>query len=528
MKKHILLSFIFIASVGLTSCSKSFLDEKSDSSYSPVNSFKNVAGLEAGIAGLQASVREQYTMQALQSLLCVFQVGTDVAISGGEGGESIPYHNYSILGSQDAASVFYWTWAYRVVTNANQIIRGASDPTATLTDAQRKLYTAEARFFRAYAYNFLVTLWGEVPLLDRPYDEPKTDFTRASVADLNKFINDDLLYATVNLPAIDQVSKPGRISKEAASQLFAEVYLRQGKNDLAEAQCNAVIAANFKLVDARYGVKKAEAGDPFADMFIYGNQRRRQGNTEAIWVQELEFNIPGGSSSLDQHRRVWVPFYSNVSGMLVADSLGGRGIGRLRLSPWVIKSAYTGSGPNDIRNSKYNLRRDFYYNDPSKTALFGKKVVPTPTDTLFSIVPYTTKWNHFIPTDPTGSGAYKDLIMMRLGETYLLLAEAQFKQNNPGGAATSINKLRTRANAAQVTAADITLDFILDERVRELIGEENRRMTLVRTGTLLDRVKRLNIKENTTIQPYNVLLPIPQTEIDLNKDAKLGQNTGYN
>src|SRR5690606_38896621 len=96
--------------------------------------------------------------------------------------------------------------------------------------------------------------------------------------------------------------------------------------------------------------------------------------------------------------------------------------------------------------------------------------------------------------------AFKDLIMMRLGETYLLLAEAQFKQSRPGDAAISINKLRTRANAAQVSAADITLNFILDERVRELIGEENRRMTLVRTGTLLDRVQRLNIKENTTIK----------------------------
>ncbi|SMD16051.1 RagB/SusD family nutrient uptake outer membrane protein [Pedobacter nyackensis] len=527
MKKLILLSFIFIATVGLISCSKSFLDEKSDSSYSPANSFKNVAGLEAGIAGLQASVREQYTMQVTQSLLCIFQVGTDVAIAGQENPESIPYHDYSRLLPVDEAARSYWTWAYKVITNTNQILRGTADPSAVLTDAQRKLYTAEARFFRAYAYNFLVTLWGEVPLLDRPYDEPKTDFTRASIADLNKFINDDLLYATANLPAIDQVSKPGRISKEAASQLFAEVYLRQGKNDLAEAQCLAVIAGNFKLVDTRYGVKKSEAGDPFADMFIYGNQRRRQGNTEAIWVQELEFNIPGGATNLDQHRRVWVAGYDTKAGMLVADSLGGRGVGRLRLSPWVIKSLYTGTGVNDMRNSKYNLRRDFYYNDP-KNVNFGKKVIPLPADTLFRIVPYTTKWNHFIASDPNGAGAFKDLIMMRLGETYLLLAEAQFKQNRPDDAAISINKLRTRANAAQVTGADITLDFLLDERARELIGEENRRMTLVRTGTLLSRVQRLNIKENTTIKPYNVLLPIPQTEIDLNKDAKLGQNLGYN
>jgi hypothetical protein len=300
--------------------------------------------------------------------------------------------------------------------------------------------------------------------------------------------------------------------------------LRQGKNDLAETQClNIINGKKFSIINARFGVKKALPGDPFSDMFIVGNQRRRQGNTEAIWVQELEYNIPGGSSSLDQHRRVWVPYYSNVPGMLVADSLGGRGIGRIRLSSWVIKGLYK---TPDMRNSVFNIKRDFYYNDP-KNAKFGQKVIPLPADTLYKIIPFTTKWNHYLDADPTGNGAYKDLIMMRLGETYLLLAEAQLKQNKLSEAATSINVLRTRANAAQVSASDITLDFILDERVRELIGEENRRMTLARTGTLVDRVKKLNIIQNATIQPFHKLFPVPQSEIDLNKDAALGQNLGY-
>ena len=80
-------------------------------------------------------------------------------------------------------------------------------------------------------------------------------------------------------------------------------------------------------------------------------------------------------------------------------------------------------------------------------------------------------------------------------------------------------------------ASDITLDFILDERARELIGEENRRMTLMRTGTLVTRATALN--SNSVQNPIsgltnkNLLLPIPQQEIDLNKDAKLEQNPGY-
>jgi hypothetical protein len=463
-------------------------------------------------------------MQVTQSLLCIFQVGTDVVIDGNGNGEEIPYHNYNTLNSQDVAALYYWTWAYKVITNANQIIKGASDSSTPLSVSGRNGYLAEARFFRAYAYNFLATLWGGVPLIEQPLSAPKTDFTRATLATVNDFINADLLFAAVNLPVIDAVKKPGRISKEAAQQLLAEVYLREGKPDLAEVQTKNVISSGaFAITTDRYGIKKDQPGDAFSDMFLYGNQRRRQGNKEAIWVEEEEYNIDGGSSSYDQHRRVWVPAYYQVIGMAICDSLGGRGLGRMRLSPWIINAAYKGT---DMRNSKYSIHRDFYYNDPASAKL-GQKVIPSAGDTLYRIIPYTTKWNHFIATDVFGSGSYKDLIMMRLGETYLLQAEAQFKQGKLDAAAASINVLRSRAKATLVTAADVTLDLILDERARELIGEENRRMTLVRTGTLLDRVKRLNIAENSTIKEFNTLLPIPQTEINLNKDAKLEQNPGY-
>lgn len=125
---------------------------------------------------------------------------------------------------------------------------------------------------------------------------------------------------------------------------------------------------------------------------------------------------------------------------------------------------------------------------------------------------------------------------MRLGETYLLLAEAQFKQGKLQEAANSINELRRRAFAnypasGQVQASNITLDFILDERARELVGEENRRMTLMRTKTLVDRALRLNSgdaqKPITGLTAKHLLLPIPLIEIQLNKDATLEQNPGY-
>jgi hypothetical protein len=301
-------------------------------------------------------------------------------------------------------------------------------------------------------------------------------------------------------------------------------------NQPAQAQTvlQTLISSNvYSLISARYGVRANQPGDYFSDMFIVGNQRRSQGNAELIWGIEQQLNVPGAQTSAQQ-RRMWVPGYYNIKGMVIADSLGGRGIGRMRLSNWVDYRLYPANENADMRNSRFNLKRRFYYNDPSQTALFGKRVTGLGgTDTIFYITPYTTKWNQYNPADPFGYGTIKDLPMMRLGESYLLLAEAQFKQGNTTGAAASINALRTRAKAAQVSASQIDLNFILDERVRELIGEEQRRLTLMRTGTLIDRATRLNGASIQGLTAKNLLLPIPQSTIDLNVNGSLPQNPGY-
>ena len=257
------------------------------------------------------------------------------------------------------------------------------------------------------------------------------------------------------------------------------------------------------------------------------------------------YNVTSTTNQGGQQRRVWVPGYYNIPGMLIADSLGGRGIGRMRLSQWVDYRLYP---PGDMRNSKYNIHRKFFYNDP-KSANYGKRVVVTGSDTLIRITTYTTKWNMYNPVDEFGLATIKDLPMMRLGETYLLLAEdrhrrarvgqpgkgetylllaeAQFKQGNTAGAAASINALRTRAKAPPVAASDSDLNFILDERARELIGEEQRRITLVRTGTLVERTLRLAGSYVTGLTKNNLRLPIPQSEIDRNVSGGLTQNPGY-
>ncbi|NML65958.1 RagB/SusD family nutrient uptake outer membrane protein [Hymenobacter sp. RP-2-7] len=527
--KRLALAFVGLLGTAqlLSSCKKDFLDETPPSLYTPQTVLVDSLGFEAAMAGLQSVVREQYTYDGAQGLLGAMQEGTDVCIPGQVQGIEVPYYNYTLMNSQDGAAAYWWSWAYRTINNCNQIISGAAAAPTTLRQGYKNRISAEARFYRAYAYDFLVTLWGDVPLVDAPVTSPRTDFTRTAVATVNDFIVADLTTAIPNLFTASKVAS-GRIAQGAAQQLLGQVYLRMGKNDLAQTALQSVInGGQYKLITARYGVNTTQPGDYFSDMFVVGNQRRGQGNTELIWGIEQQLNVPGAQTSAQQ-RRMWVPGYYNIKGMVIADSLGGRGIGRMRLSNWVDYQLYPADPGADMRNSKYNLHRRFYYNDASQTALYGKRVTGLKgTDTIYYITPYTTKWNQYNPADPFGYGTIKDLPMMRLGETYLLLAEAQFKQGNTSGAATSINVLRTRAKAAQVTAGQMTLNFILDERVRELIGEEQRRLTLVRTGTLIDRATRLNGASITGLTSKNLLLPIPQSSIDLNTNGNLAQNPGY-
>lgn len=317
-------------------------------------------------------------------------------------------------------------------------------------------------------------------------------------------------------------------------QLLAEVYLRANKPDLAEQQCNAIInSAKFSLSNARYGVRASQPGDAFSDMFLYGNERRSQGNKEAIWVMEQEnpSTVTGGITNNPQQRRNWGAAYYQINTpdgkpMVICDSLGGRGIGRMRLTDWVVYGLYE---TNDMRNSGFNLRRKFYYNNSAST--YNGQLIPyAGADTVFKIAPHTTKWFQYDPNDVFGFAMIKDFILMRLGETYLLLAEAQFKQGKLPEAAATLTTLRARSGASAVTSAQVTLNFILDERARELLAEENRRMTLMRTGTLVTRTTAYNTQ---TINPVlglttkHLLMPIPKSEIDLNKDAVLEQNPGY-
>lgn len=547
-----------------TSCSDSFLDEDPYSEYGTGQT--DPASVEAQVMGLHRTFAELWGWSSQQGFLSIWQIGMDITSPGATQGVENPFFQYADLNPENEGVRYMWQKCYDFINNANLIIAAVGDENAVAN--------AEARFFRAYAYNTLVTLWGDVPLLTEAIAVPTFNYTRQPVAEVDKLIEEDLTFAIANLPNVGEAAFESRINKDIARQLAAEAYLRIGVRDnsyFAKAEKEAadiIDAGNYALIEARYGDYLGEGGDYYRDMFRQGNMRRSEGNTEAIWTFEVEFNreVTGGTVDNPQHRRVWQPAYHKWDGMVNADSLGGRGNGRLRLSNFMKYTVWQGL-EGDIRNSNYNIRRTTNYNREGFSTVigvdadgfrvaegegvqnitieYGDKVIPFRTDSLEVWYPYPTKWGGYDATDDFGYALVKDWPVMRFGETYLLRAEARFQQGNLQGAADDINVLRDRAfkaaraaqgddNIGKVTMGDIDLDFILDERARELIAEENRRMTLVRTKKLEDRIP-LNGdtgptgKVITGFQEHNALLPIPLSEIQLNnkEGESLKQNPDY-
>lgn len=592
--KYFTMAAVVAASMAATSCSDSFLDEKIYSTYNP-----SVNDAESEVIGLYRWFAGYYGNSGYQGFHAIFQVGTDVAVAANHQGIEIPFYQYGQLTKDATGPAFIWEKLYECITNANLIISKQE----ALGEKGSKAVIGEAKFFRAYCYDQLVTYYGDtkkdlgVPLItEANTDNPRTDYTRNKISEVDKAIDEDLTYAIENLPAVDEAAEQSRANKDMARQLAGQVYLRIGMRDnsyfaKAEKVLSEIIdGGKYSLVENRYGAFVKEPGDYFADMFRSGNLRRSQGNTEAIWTFEMEYNrdVNGGTIDNPQQRRVWGAAIHNLPGFVNADSLGGRGIYRLRSSNFIKYGLYA---QGDIRNSNYILKRTLwcnsdknkdddygldkngfrvdYWKDKDKGEVnanvvgakfnlkAGDKYVVAEDDSLNRFSPYTLKWGAYDPKDDFGYAMVKDWPLMRLGETYLLRAEARFRQGNFAGAAEDINKLRDRAfkdyraaghpGAGAVNASDVQnggIDFILDERARELFGEENRRYTLMRTKTLAERLKNYadnypepnkygngkNCPADKMISGFNenkAIFPIPRTDIDLNKDGNLEQNTGY-
>ncbi|WP_025764216.1 RagB/SusD family nutrient uptake outer membrane protein [Dyadobacter tibetensis] len=460
---------------------------------------------------------------------------------------------------------FHWQQYYKIISSANIILNRLE--TSSLGQDQKVLIQGKSRLFRGLAYRNLTHLYGGVPLELEEVTTDKKNYVRASREESYLQAVEDLAFAAENLPEIDKV-KDGEITNLAALHLLAETYLALQQFDKAVQAASLVIDdPNTALMTSRFGSRSTEPGDVYWDLFRRSNQNRSAGNKEGIWVFQYEVDLLGGvikSSAKEgpQLERDCAPRpysfpYKDPAGITpflslgVSDYTGGRGIGRFRGTDHFVYGIWTLDW-KDMRNSEYNFVRDVKFNNPasewygrwiSEFDIFKQRT----DDTIRNFYPYqskvTTPGNHPLElfVDPilktlnasSAGTTYTDQYFIRLAETYLIRAEAYLGMGNTSLAAEDINIIRKRAQAKLVTPAQVSISFILDERMRELGVEEKRRLTLNRLGLLYDRTSKYcnghptAAKFGVDVAPYHNVFPIPYSEIERNTGAILEQNPGY-
>ena len=555
---------LIIGLIALSSCDESkFLEEKPLSQYSPENSMETNAQFQSSLNHLYNRVRNMVWSMDPDSRIALFYA-TDIAFNATDYYTPAKLNDYrNVMVPTFSVVQNVWTETYGVISNANVVLDRL--PVATLvSEADAKTIRGEALFFRAYSYRNLCHLYGGVPLSLDEVTAPKRDYVRASRTETYEQIRKDLEEAVALLPDIDKV-KDGKINKQVAQHLLSEIYISLGLYDDAVRVASEVINHSATgLMTERFGSRKDESGDVYWDLFRLNNQNRTtNGNTEGLWVVQNEYQNVGSVN----WNMPWVviPYYQNIqieeeneAGEMikvaafagVTDAKGGRGVGWMQGTKYFFNEVW--DDENDIRNSEYNIMRDLRIDNPASPA-FGKWLVKDgyskqvdsirywfPLITKFSRVsnfpedlrvisngqPAMTEYGEYLLINNANSN-YKDEYMFRLAETYLLRAEAYMNKGDNNAAAADINIIRTRAHATPIGADKVDIDFILDERMRELYYEEFRMVTLCRLGKLVDRNRRYNPLTGKTIDDYHNLWPIPYSEIERNTNAKIEQNPGY-
>jgi len=566
MKTYINYStFVLTFTLLFFSCNESeILEEVPLDFASPENSFITINDFNSSVYALYDNLRVMLSASEHRPLDYLY--GTDI---GYNGAQQLNQRFGSYLATLTPASTqteYHWSQYYKIISSANIILERLPD--SELTAEEKTKIEADARLFRGLSYRNLGYLYGGVPIELEAVSSPKTDYVRASRTEVYEQAVTDLDFAAKNLPGITEVAD-GQVSNLAAYHLLAETYVALERWSEAIAAATVVIDdPATALMTERFGSRQSEPGDVYWDLFRRGNQNRSAGNTEGFWVFQQEVDLPGGALSSgsregaqlerDHAPRPWSFPYTDSSGVApflplgVSDYTGGRGIGRLRGTDHLNYGIWQ-SDWNDMRNSEFNFVRDVAFNNPA-SEWYGQSISDhwelfrqSNVDTIRYFYPYqskvTTPGNHpselfvdpvLMTLNASSAGAtYTDQYFIRLAETYLLRAEAHFGNGDATSAAADINVVRGRANAIAVTPGEIDIDYILDERMRELGVEEKRRLTLNRLGLLYDRTNRycsgnpVAANFGCDVQPYHNLFPIPFSEIESNTGAVLEQNPGY-
>lgn len=572
MKTYYKYLFIttFLSFFLLYSCSEDWLKPKPKSFFTPENVYIEPEGLESILVILRKSLQREHTGN-------IHWFAAEFAASDlGSPWSQLDFFNLTPSSSQYYPFLSMFTDVYKIIKSAN-IIVSRIDNIEWASQDHRDHILSEALFHRSYWYYRLVHNYGDVPFLSQEIEEVKLDFqTHSRIAILNK-LQEDLEYAIAHLP--DQVG-PGGVSRYAGLHLLTKVYLANREYDKAIQSASQVIDGPFELMQDRFG---QDAADPNRNV-VWDLHRppniNLPTNTETILSFVDRYEAPPKARSVGLYTmRLYNPqwFQSQVRdsegkpGMVAEgpqyDSLG-RGNANVRLTPsnqyhiWNYKEQ-TWKNTTDLRRADINWVdiHELRYNNPESVD-YGKVVnsdyFAQQVDTfkhLYAIPHYIM----YVPMDDANAtpvGGNGDWYLFRLAGTYLLRAEAYFWKGDLNAAAGDLNTVRQRSMALPVNPEEVDIDFILDERARELFAEEPRHNELVRISYILategrdgyqlasfheknfyyDRVMRYNktyeqkielLGNTANMAPFHVLWPIPESIITANTLGTINQNLGY-
>ncbi|WP_372757424.1 RagB/SusD family nutrient uptake outer membrane protein [Mariniflexile sp.] len=449
-----------------------------------------------------------------------------------------------------------YTDLYQMISRANLAISLAESGELTFeSEASRKYILAQAKFFRAKAHGQAAELFGRVAIVDERTTTVRFDYEQSERSEIYQFAINDLESILDDLP--ETTNEPGRIVKGAAQHFLSEFYLGLGVETSSDEAYNQAIKYASDVIDGgiyslmtdRFGSRASEPGkNVYWDLFRLNNQNYADGNTESIWVYQFDYEAYKAG---DEGARLALPYYlmpvwRAIPGVIGEDEYtGGRGVAYIRpteLTETIIWDSSISDG--DIRGDESNIRRTVYYNDPSYNggALVGQVVPQSELDAAnigladgayYPIFEkFTTDQFEGLADGERRQNIWRDDYVIRLPETILLRAEAKLRRGDADGAADDVNLIRDRAQCkVRATAAMMDIDFILDERARELFGEESRWNTLLRMGGTVasDRIRKYakyDYQSSSLTFDFNAF-PIPQTVIDRNKDVVWVQNSGW-
>lgn len=493
--------------------------------------------------GFEALVNATYepmrTFYAQERGFTLTAFGTDEYTKGADGGHKF-YNDYTPQ-LNPGASFLRDTWRdfFRAINTTNAAVGRA--PTVTMDSALKAQRVAEARFLQAFYYFHLVQMFGDVPLQLEETLEPITTATRTPKADIYAEIIKDLEYASTHLPTVQQKDY-GRVTKGAAQHFLAKVYLtRADPGDVAK----AIAYADSVINSGVYGLLPR-----WADVFDIKNER----NKEIIFT--VQFTADPLTTGPGNRGHLYFLMEYDVQAGMKRDIQNGRPFKRFRPTTWLLglwnRTAdsryhdsftnvwYANNEASIPKNAdgtlKYRLGDTAVWLPDVALTAAQKAAKPyrvyNPNEYSSRVFPSLKKFHDSDRLSVNDERGDRDFFVARLAETYLLVAEAHVRNGNAALALPYVNAVRTRAAkpgqtaAMQATAAQMTLDFILDERSRELAGESMRWFDLVRTGKLVDRVKLYNPDGKNLIQAFHALRPIPTDQIDRTSNV-FAQNPGY-